>query len=66
MLLLFKMFVGALAGLLALFSLFEVGVRFLQGTLETWGTLRPVTQCIIFSAIAWYFSPKQVRKRYEP
>jgi ABC-type transporter Mla maintaining outer membrane lipid asymmetry permease subunit MlaE len=65
MLLLFKMFVGAIAGLLAFFSLFEIGVRYLQGTVMLWGTLRPIAQLLLFSYLAWYFSPKQVRKRYE-
>lgn len=65
MLLLFKMFVGAIAGLLAFFSVFEIGVRYLQGTLFMWGTFRPILQILIFSYLGWYFSPKQVRKRYE-
>lgn len=65
MLLLFKMFVGSIAFLFVIFSFFEFGVRFLQGTLWTWGSVRPVVQVFIFSAIAWYLSPKQVRKRYE-
>lgn len=64
MLLLFKMFVGAIAGMLALFSLFELGIRFLQDNLVTWGTVRPVIQLLIFSYLSWYFSPKQVKKRY--
>ena len=64
MLLLFKMFVGAIAGLLALFSVFELGIRYLQDTLLMWGTLRVIVQLLVFTYLAWFFSPKQVRKRY--
>ncbi len=64
MLLLFKMFVGAIAGLLALFSGLELGIRYLQNTLMMWGTVRAIVQLLLFGFLAWYFSPKQVRKRY--
>ena len=64
MLLLFKMFVGAIAGLLALFSVFELGIRYLQDTLFMWGTLRVIVELLVFSYLTWFFSPKQVRKRY--
>ena len=64
MLLLFKMFIGAIATMLALFSLFELGIRYLQDALVSWHSLRAFVQLCLFSYLAWYLSPTQVRKRH--
>ncbi len=66
MLLLFKMFIGAIAVMLAVFSLAELGIRYLQDALVSWHSVRALMQLCVFSALAWYLSPTQVRKRHLP
>lgn len=61
----FLRFVGGLATILAIFSFFEMVILSLQGTLLPWGFLRPLAQLVLFTALSWYLSPRQIRRRMQ-
>lgn len=57
------MFIGGLTTILAVFSFFEIVLLFLQDALSLRGMLRPLMQLILFTALSWYLSPRQIRRR---
>lgn len=57
------MFIGGLTTIVAVFSFFELVLLWLQHRLLPWGFLRPMLQLLLFSALSWYLSPRQIRRR---